>query len=228
MKNFRNGKYLGEVEATVLFFLSMHVCSVTQSVWFFTTPWIVTDQAPLSMDFSRQEYWNGWPFPTPGDLSYPEIQLTSLTLAGEFFTTEKISLKHTWLLRVKTVCDKNNIKRGQLTRRFYILYEVWMHAQLLQSGPTLCNRTDLALQAPLSLGFSKARVLERLDMSSSKGSSQPRDWTRSIFCIFCIASGFFTTEPPSKPTLYEIVQSNSEDVYRNFTKTFKDNAHRYI
>ena len=76
------------------------------------------------MDFSRQEYWNGWPFPTPGDLSYPEIQLTSLTLAGEFFTTEKISLKHTWLLRVKTVCDKNNIKRGQLTRRFYILYEV--------------------------------------------------------------------------------------------------------
>ena len=74
----------------------------------------------------------------------------------------------------------------------------------------------VALQAPLSLGFSKARILERVDMSSSKGSSQCRDLNRSIFCIFCIAGGFFTNEQPRKPFLYEIVQSNSEDVYRNF------------
>ena len=52
------------------------------------TPWTGTFQAPLSMGFSRQEYWNGLPFPTPGDLPDPGIGPESLTLAGKFFTTE--------------------------------------------------------------------------------------------------------------------------------------------
>ena len=55
------------------------------------TPWTVVGQAPLSMGFSRQEYWGELPFPTPGDLSDPGIQCVSLVspaLAGGFFTTE--------------------------------------------------------------------------------------------------------------------------------------------
>ena len=54
------------------------------------TPWTVAHQAPLSMGFSRQEYWKGLPFPSPGDLPNPGIEPTSLTsptLAGRFFTT---------------------------------------------------------------------------------------------------------------------------------------------
>ena len=57
----------------------------------FVTPWTVAHQAPLSMGPSRQEYWNGLPFPTPGDLSDPGIlpvSLVSPALAGGFFTTE--------------------------------------------------------------------------------------------------------------------------------------------
>ena len=42
------------------------------------TPWIVAPWAPLSMEFSRQEYWNGFPFPSPGDLPDPVIKLASL------------------------------------------------------------------------------------------------------------------------------------------------------
>ena len=38
------------------------------------TPWTVAGQAPLSMEFSRQEYWGGLPFPSPGDLPDPEIE----------------------------------------------------------------------------------------------------------------------------------------------------------
>ena len=52
------------------------------------------DQAPLSMRFSRQEYWSGMPCPPPGNLPNPEIKLTSLTspsLAGRFFTTSHLS-----------------------------------------------------------------------------------------------------------------------------------------
>ena len=52
--------------------------------------WTVACQAPLSMEFSRQEYWSGLPFPPPGDLPDPGIDLTSLVfsaLAGRFFST---------------------------------------------------------------------------------------------------------------------------------------------
>jgi len=37
-------------------------------------PWTVACQAPLSMGYSKQEYWNGLPFPSPGDLPYPGIK----------------------------------------------------------------------------------------------------------------------------------------------------------
>ena len=54
------------------------------------TPGTVTHQAPLSMEFSRQEYWSGLPFPTPGDLpdsGMKPMSLVSPALAGGFFTT---------------------------------------------------------------------------------------------------------------------------------------------
>ena len=49
---------------------------------------IAACQAPLSMEFSRQEYWSGLPFSTPGALPDPGIKPVSPALAGEFFTTE--------------------------------------------------------------------------------------------------------------------------------------------
>ena len=45
-------------------------------------------EAPLSMGFSRQEYWSGLSYPPPGDLSDPGIEPRSPALAGGFFTTE--------------------------------------------------------------------------------------------------------------------------------------------
>ena len=56
----------------------------------FATPWTVTYQAPLSTEFSRQEYWSGLPFPPPGDLPDPGIKPTSLVspaLVGRYFTS---------------------------------------------------------------------------------------------------------------------------------------------
>ena len=49
-------------------------------------PWTVAHQAPLSMEFSRQKYWSGLPFPTSGDLSNPGIEPAAPALAGRFFT----------------------------------------------------------------------------------------------------------------------------------------------
>ena len=60
-------------------------------VQLFVTPCTIVCQAPLSMGFSRQEYWNGLPFPPPGhlpDLEIEPMSLMSPALAGEFFSTE--------------------------------------------------------------------------------------------------------------------------------------------
>ena len=46
----------------------------------FVTPWTILHQSPLSMEFSRQEYWSGYPFPAPGDLSNPGIDPMSPSL----------------------------------------------------------------------------------------------------------------------------------------------------
>ena len=63
------------------------VCAQSLSwVWLYVTPWTVACQAPRSMGFSQQEYWNGWLFPPPGDLPDPGLNLLP-AMAGRFFTT---------------------------------------------------------------------------------------------------------------------------------------------
>ena len=52
----------------------------------FATPWTVALQAPPSVEFSRQEYWGGSPFSSPGDLADPGIEPGSPVAAGRFFT----------------------------------------------------------------------------------------------------------------------------------------------
>ena len=63
---------------------------VLSHVRLFSPPWTVALQAPLSMGFSRQEYWSELPFPTPGDLPDPGNKPTSHVspaLAGRVFAT---------------------------------------------------------------------------------------------------------------------------------------------
>ena len=57
-------------------------------VQLFATPWAVAYQASQSMGFSRQEYWSGLPFPSPGDLPDPGIESRSPTLEADALPTE--------------------------------------------------------------------------------------------------------------------------------------------
>ena len=59
------------------------MCSVMS---YSATPWTVVPQAPLSIEFSKQEYWSGLPFPTPEDLPNPLSEPTSPALADRFVT----------------------------------------------------------------------------------------------------------------------------------------------
>ena len=61
---------------------------VAQSCPTLATPWRATRQAPLSMGFSRQEYWSELPFPAPGDLPYPRIEPRSPALQVDSLPSE--------------------------------------------------------------------------------------------------------------------------------------------
>ena len=76
---------LTRLSMVIISCVSVHARSVASDS---ATPWTVSHQAPLSMGLSRQEYWRGWPFPSPGNLPDPgsePVSPTSLTLAGRFF-----------------------------------------------------------------------------------------------------------------------------------------------
>ena len=56
---------------------SFKLCAQSLSrVRLFVTPWSAAHQAPLSMEFSRQGYWGGLPFPSPGDIPHPRSEPT--------------------------------------------------------------------------------------------------------------------------------------------------------
>ena len=67
---------------------SMDEVTSLSRVRLFATPWTVARQAPPSMGFSRQEYWSGLPFPSPGDLPDPGIEPRSPALQADALTSE--------------------------------------------------------------------------------------------------------------------------------------------
>ena len=90
-------------------------------------PWTVARQAPLSMGFSRQEYWSGLPFPSPGDLPGPGIEPRSPALQADTLPSEPPGKFHLHAAAAKS----------------------------LQLCLTLCDPIDGGPQASLSLGFSR-------------------------------------------------------------------------
>ena len=95
---------------------------VLSRVWLFATPWTIACQDPLSVGFSRQEYWSGLPFPTLGDLPDPGIKpafLTSPALAGRFFTTGKPTHLSTEFHFQKLVLEQMNLGLQHMWEMFW-------------------------------------------------------------------------------------------------------------
>ena len=92
MKTSRGKEGKGEVKGEV----REPKYSSLSCVQLFLTPWTVARQGPLSMGLSRQKYWSGLPFPSPGDFPNPGIKLVSPALAGTFFTTEPPGKPYHW------------------------------------------------------------------------------------------------------------------------------------
>ena len=157
----------------------------------FATPWTVACQAPLSMSFSRQEYWGGLLFASPGDLPNPGIKPASPAMAGRFVNTES-SGQHIYIvvlyqmlspysLLQNTECSSLCHTIGPCCLSFYTCL-------VTQSCPTLCNPMDCIPSGPSVYGIFQARILEWVAISFSRGSSGPRDRIH----VSCIAGRFFT------------------------------------
>ena len=102
-----------------------HVCACVLSLFswvqLFDTLWTVAYQAPLSMGFSRQEYWRGLPCPPPGDLPNPRTEPTSPAfpaLAGRFFTAEPPG-------KPKFTLSPNKIWHIKFSVHLYIIARTW-------------------------------------------------------------------------------------------------------
>ena len=75
------------VYSEILLKVTVKVKSLSR-VLLFATPWTVAYQAPPSMGFSRQEYWSGLPFPSPGNFPDPGIEPRSPALEADALTSE--------------------------------------------------------------------------------------------------------------------------------------------
>ena len=82
-----------------------------------------------------------------------------------------------------------------------------MHAQLLSRVQLFVTPWTAALQASLSMGIHQARILEWVAISSTRGSSQPKDQTQ-VSCVSCIGRRILYPQPPRKPSLYSSVTSS--------------------
>ena len=71
------------------------MCSVVSD---FAAPWTVAYKASLPMGLSRQEYWNGLPFSSPGDRLDPGIEPMAPALASGFFIAEPPGKPHLWIM----------------------------------------------------------------------------------------------------------------------------------
>ena len=124
------------------------VLSCFSHVWLFATLWTVTFQAPLSIGFSRQEYWSGLPCPPPGDLPHPGIEPVSLmspALKGGFFTTSatwkswavELLITNLMLICIKVLLERTRtVYRRWWNRRvcaYLLLQELQNHSSLLDN-----------------------------------------------------------------------------------------------
>ena len=119
----------------------------------FATPGALACQAPLSIGFPRQEYWSGWPFPSPGDLPHPGIKPVSPALEGKFFTTvprgkpfnflplSKFSLSansHQPYSRHRPTHTHTHTPVWTISKNVLVAIKLWFLTWFSAAGPSVC------------------------------------------------------------------------------------------
>ena len=145
------------------------------------TSWTVALQVPLSVGSSRQEYWSGLPFPSPGDLPDPGIKPRSPALEGEFVTTGPPGKPLLWGIFFQACLRKKMLLACMLS-----------HVRIFYDPRTV------ALQVPLSVGFPRQEYRSGLPFPSPGDLPDPGIEPVSL-AYPALAGRFFTSESPGKP-----------------------------
>ena len=137
------------------------------------------------MGFSRQGYWSGLPFPSPGDLPDPGIEPGSPALLADALPSEppRKPEKHSRTSYPMAACT---LASGHLGLEIRTLYHCTLYSEserkekvkIAQLCLTLCDPMDCSLSGSSIHGIFQARVLEWIAISFSRGSSRPRNRTR--------------------------------------------------
>ena len=149
-------------------------CMRESSVIFqlFATLWNVACQAPLSMGFSRQEYWSGLSWPSPGDLPTQEIKPGSPaapSLRADSLQWSSVQTQAVWL---QSICSQLLLLLSRIS-----------HVRLCAAPQTA------AYQAPPSMGFSRQEYWSGLPLPS------PLLLASTLHCLFCYQKGRKKTTP---------------------------------
>ena len=146
--------------------MCVYVC-VLSHVWFFVTPWTIAPQAPLFMEFSRQEYLSWLPFPSPADLPNPGIESTvseSPALASRFFTSwaTRGALESLNIIKIYTVQVLPKVFR--YTDQALVLCSTWSassakHHQNRETG----NTHDVCVWLQLPYNSSSSKLMDAWD-----------------------------------------------------------------
>ena len=144
----------------------------------FAIPWAVAYQAPQSMGFSRQEYWSGLPFPSPGDLPNPGVEPGSPALQADALPSQPPG---------KPIWTKTNFSSPPSPQGYFGRMKVKVDVLVASWCPTLCDPKNCSPPGSSVHGILQARILEWVAIPFSRGSSLPRDWT----WVSCIIAGRF-------------------------------------
>ena len=189
---------------------------VLSCVQLFVTPWTITFRAPLSLEYSRQKYWNGLPFPTPGTMKTwtPNHMPIKLLLKVFLLIFLSIYTQCTLIIFIlqlitfykslnsgfiynKCHTDKSCFTKMHLFKSTlkYILIDkchqliyTESESEVAKSCPILCDPMDCSLPGSSVHGILQASILEWVAVSFSRRSSQPRDQTQ----VSRIAGRYFT------------------------------------
>ena len=145
--------------------ISACVLSLISCGWLFATPWTVARQAPLSMGFSRQEYWSELLCPPPGDLLEPGIWPVPPALQADSLPTEPPG-KPSW-----------SIVNWKLSHKGFAAAAA---AKSLQSCPTLCDPIDGSPPGSSVPGILQARSWNGLPVPSPMHESEKWKWSCSV------------------------------------------------
>jgi len=165
-------------------------------VQLFETPWTITHQASLSMEFSRQEYWSGLSLPSPGDSSWPRDQTQISCVAGRFFTV--------WATREALNLLRNcsivflTISSVQLLSHVWLFATPWITARQASLSIT-SSRSSLKLTSIESVMPSSHLILCRplLLLPQSLPASESFPMSQLFACgqstgVSALASCYFT------------------------------------